>query len=59
MTLLVCLIQNKYDSIQSDEYYTATLNVECPEDALIIASITRDKIVYPQEKTEEVYRKLL
>lgn len=44
--------------VKSDEYYTATLNVECPEDALIIASITRDKIVYPQEKAEEVYRKL-
>ena len=44
--------------VKSDEYYTATLTVDTPEDALIIASISRDKIVYPQEKSEEVYRKL-
>ena len=44
--------------VKPDEYYTASLTVESPEDALIIASISRDKIVYPQEKAEEVYRKL-
>lgn len=44
--------------VKPNEYYTASLFVDTPPDALVIASIGRDNITYPQEKTEEVYRKL-
>ena len=44
--------------VKPNEYYTATLTVDTPSDALVIASICRDKIVYPQEKMDEVYRKM-
>lgn len=38
--------------------YTATLDIEPPKDSLIIASIGRENITYPQTVAEEVFRKL-
>lgn len=43
---------------KAGEYYTATLKINKPEDAFIVASICKDKITYPQQKTEEVFRNL-
>ena len=40
------------------KYYTATLKVDTPEDAVIVASINKENIVYPQTKTDEAFRKL-
>lgn len=44
--------------IKAGEEYTATLTIEMPKNAGAIASIGRDVITYPQEKSEEVYRKI-
>lgn len=38
--------------------YTVTLNVDAPENSVIIASINKENIVYPQTKSEEIYRRL-
>jgi len=46
------------ETAKAGEYYTATLKIEKPEDAFIIASICRDDITYPQQKAEEVFRNL-
>lgn len=46
------------ESVKAGEYYTASLTVDCPEDALIVASIGRDNISYPQEKAEDIFKKL-
>ena len=46
------------DKVKAGEYYTASLTVDCPDDALIVASISRDNISYPQEKTEDIFKKL-
>lgn len=45
-------------TVKPGEYYTSSLTIDAPENSFFIASIARDKIVYPQEKTEEVFRKL-
>ncbi|MFA7658950.1 MAG: hypothetical protein WCY19_05920 [Candidatus Gastranaerophilaceae bacterium] len=42
----------------ADTEYTASLNLECPKDSLIIASLGRENITYPQRIAEEVFRKL-
>ena len=46
------------DSVKAGEYYTASLTVEAPDDALIVASICKDKIAYPQEKADDIFKKL-
>ena len=38
--------------------YTASLNVVTPIDSVIIASISKENIVYPQTKSEDAFRKL-
>lgn len=38
--------------------YTATLDIKAPSDAIILASIGREKITYPQMQAEEIFRKL-
>ncbi len=38
--------------------YTATLKVDTPKDTVIVASINKENIVYPQTKTDEAFRKL-
>ncbi len=40
------------------EYYTASLTIDTPKDAFVIASISRDKITYPQNKADEVFRNM-
>ncbi len=40
------------------KYYTATLKVDTPKDAVIVASINKEDIIYPQDKTEEAFRKV-
>ena len=43
---------------KAGEYYTSTLKINKPEDAFIVASICKDNISYPQQRTEEVFRNL-
>lgn len=38
--------------------YSASLKIDAPKDSLIIASIGRENITYPQSVAEEVFRKL-
>lgn len=38
--------------------YTATLKVDTPKDTVVVASINKENIVYPQTKTDEAFRKL-
>lgn len=46
------------EKVKPGEYYTSSLNIDLPENAFVIASIGRDVITYPQEKSEEIFRKL-
>ncbi len=45
-------------SVTPGEYYTASLKVDLPQNAVAVASIGRDEITYPQEQAEEKFRKL-
>lgn len=44
--------------IGAGKEYTASLNVVTPIDSVIIASINKENIVYPQTKSEDAFRKL-
>lgn len=44
--------------IKAGEYYTASLKVDAPEDTVVVASINKEKITYPQVRSEEVFRKM-
>lgn len=44
--------------ILADNSYTSTLKITAPKDSLIIASIGKENITYPQNIAEEVFRKL-
>lgn len=44
--------------IGSGKSYTATLKVNAPEDATLVASISQEKMVYPQVKAEDAFRKI-
>lgn len=44
--------------IAADTSYTATLTLIPPKDSLVIASIGKENITYPQTVAEEVFRKL-
>lgn len=44
--------------ILANTNYTSSLKIEPPKDSLIIASIGRENITYPQETAEEVFRRL-
>lgn len=44
--------------IRSGEYYTATLKVDAPEDSVVVASINKENITYPQVRSEEAFRKM-
>lgn len=44
--------------IGAGKEYTASLNVVAPIDSVIIASISKENIVYPQTKSEDAFRKL-
>lgn len=55
------LIDIKLDApsqIAADTPYTSTLKMDIPKDSLIIASIGKENITYPQTISEEVFRKL-
>ena len=43
---------------KAGEYYTASLKIDKPKDAFIVASICQDAITYPQQKPKEVFRNL-
>ena len=38
--------------------YTASLKVDTPKDSVIVASISKENIVYPQPEVDEAFRKL-
>lgn len=44
--------------IGAGKEYTASLNVVTPVNSVIIASISKENIVYPQTKSEDAFRKL-
>ena len=46
------------EKVKPGEYYTSALTVEPPENSMFVASINREKITYPQESPEDVFRKL-
>ena len=46
------------EKVKAGEYYTASLTVDAPDDAMIVASIGRDNISYPQEKADDIFKKL-
>ncbi len=46
------------EKVVPNEYYTASLKIDLPKNAFAIASIGKDVIAYPQEQTEEVFRRL-
>ena len=41
---------------KAGEYYTASLEINAPENSFFVASISKDEITHPQKKSEEVYR---
>lgn len=44
--------------IAADTQYTSSLRMDIPKDSLIIASVGKENITYPQTISEEVFRKL-
>lgn len=44
--------------VSADTPYTSTLKIIPPKDSLIIASIGKEKITFPQKTAEEIFRKL-
>lgn len=49
---------NSPKQIGPNKYYTTTLKVDAPSDSVVIASISKENIVYPQTKAEDAFRKL-
>lgn len=46
------------NTVKAGEYYTASLTVDAPDDSVVIASICRDNISYPQQKADDIFKKL-
>lgn len=46
------------NQIPAGTYYTSSLKLNTPKDSLVIASIGKENITYPQTIAEEVFRKL-
>jgi len=46
------------NQILADTPYTASLDIQVPKDSLVIASVGKENITYPQVLAEEVFRKL-
>lgn len=42
----------------TNRYYTATLKVDAPKNSTVVGSISRDKIIYPQTKSEDSFRRI-
>ncbi len=49
---------NAPKQIGANQDYTSTLKVKAPKDTLVIASINKENIIYPQTKSDEAFRKL-
>ncbi len=45
--------------IGAGKYYTATLKIDTPEDYSAVASISREIIIYPQQKLEDSFRPVI
>lgn len=46
------------NQIPANTEYTASLDIQVPKDSLVIASIGKENITYPQVLAEEIFRKL-
>ncbi len=44
--------------IGSGKYYTTTLKIDAPEDMVCVGSIGREKIIYPQTKADDAFRRI-
>ncbi len=44
--------------VKPNEYYTSALTIDLPPNTLAVASIGREKITYPQDKSDETFRKI-
>lgn len=44
--------------IGAGKEYTTTLKIDAPEDSVVIASINKENIIYPQTKSDEAFRKM-
>ena len=49
---------NAPELVGAGKEYTSNLTVEAPYDSVVVASIGKEKITYPQSRSDEVYRKL-
>lgn len=49
---------NAPKQIGAGKYYTVTLKVDAPKDNVVIASINKENIVYPQTKSDDAFRKM-
>lgn len=49
---------NTPKQIGTNQDYTATLKVGAPKDCVVIASINKENIVYPQTKSDDAFRRL-
>lgn len=48
---------NAPNQVAADTQYTVSLNIDVPKDSLVIASIGKENITYPQSTADEVFRK--
>ena len=46
------------NQIGAGKDYTSTLKVDAPKDSVVIASINKENIIYPQTKSDDAFRKL-
>ena len=49
---------NAPKQIGANKDYTSTLKVDAPKDSIVIASINKENIVYPQTKSDDAFRKM-
>ena len=49
---------NAPKQVGAGRYYTSTLKVDAPKNSMIVASIGKENIVYPQEKSPDIFRKM-
>jgi ketosteroid isomerase-like protein len=52
------LLLSAPDSVVAEQAYTAKLHVKVPDNRLVIASISKDPLVYPQRLPQEKFRSL-
>lgn len=49
---------NAPKQIGANKNYTTTLKLDAPKDSVVIASINKENIVYPQTKSDDAFRKM-